>query len=291
MDADPLQTRFKAQSPSESPFPRNLVTIATARDGAHRRAEPRRRFQGAYSAGVSEGGLPWGSRRCERSQSCRDRPWPGWLDVGSIRTFEVTQIENLASDFKEQRFFFESKNGSKNAFIQGTWRRDPPSIFAPVTKRGGVCPTFSAAMVRAAGVLALALALVEAAAFLPPSAPTRLAHLAPHQRSRQVTCQRSGVRGLQQQGDYSLTLKSPMGIVFEEVEPGEPKGVAVASLSPLGNAAADGRMLVGDKLVSVSAAVMDKSNAPLFQLGQSPSHLSVTWDLHCASLLVLISSL
>ena len=74
MDADPLPTRAKAQSPSESPFPRNLVTIATVMDSAHRRAEPGRRFQRAYLAGISAGGLPWGSRRCERSQSCRDRP-------------------------------------------------------------------------------------------------------------------------------------------------------------------------------------------------------------------------
>jgi len=174
-------------------------------------------------------------------------------------------------------------SGSRISSSKARGGRDPPSIFAPVTIRGGCCPTFSAAMVRAAGVLALFLALAEAAAFLLPSAPTRLAHLAPYHR--QATCQRSGVRGLRQQGDYSITLKSPMGIVFEEVEPGEPKGVAVASLSPLGNAAADGRMLVGDKLVSVSAAVMDKSNQPLFQLGEPPSQLPLTWDLHCASLL------
>lgn len=140
--------------------------------------------------------------------------------------------------------------------------------------RNGPSAQFPVAMVRAAGVLALALAFAEAAAFLPPRA-----HLAPaHQRAQ--VCQRSGVRGLRQQGDYSLSLKSPMGIVFEEVEPGERKGVAVASLKPLGNAAADARILVGDKLISVSAAVMDKSNAPLFQLGQPPSQLPGTCDLH-----------
>lgn len=48
--------------------------------------------------------------------------------------------------------------------------------------------------------------------------------------------------------DLSVTLPVPLGIVFEEIEPGSNKGVIVASLIPGGNADKDGRVLVGDKV-------------------------------------------
>ena len=48
--------------------------------------------------------------------------------------------------------------------------------------------------------------------------------------------------------DISVTLPVPLGIIFEETEPGSNKGVVVASLVPGGNADLDGRVLVGDKV-------------------------------------------
>jgi hypothetical protein len=48
--------------------------------------------------------------------------------------------------------------------------------------------------------------------------------------------------------DLSVTLRTPLGIIFEEAEPNAKKGVVVASLQPGGNADLDGRILVGDKV-------------------------------------------
>ena len=41
---------------------------------------------------------------------------------------------------------------------------------------------------------------------------------------------------------YSVRLPKPLGIIFEEVEPSEPKGVVVAGLVEGGNAERDGRI-------------------------------------------------
>ena len=48
--------------------------------------------------------------------------------------------------------------------------------------------------------------------------------------------------------DLSVTLRTPLGIIFEEAEPNARKGVVVSSLQPGGNADLDGRILVGDKV-------------------------------------------
>ena len=48
--------------------------------------------------------------------------------------------------------------------------------------------------------------------------------------------------------DLSVTLQTPLGIIFEELEPNSKRGVVVASLLPGGNAELDGRILVGDKV-------------------------------------------
>ena len=77
----------------------------------------------------------------------------------------------------------------------------------------------------------------------------------------------TGVRGLR--ADVSVTLATPLGIVFEEVEPGEPKGLVVADLVPGGNAEKDGKIWVGDKLIATSAVVLDNSNQPIISLGAS----------------------
>ncbi len=50
--------------------------------------------------------------------------------------------------------------------------------------------------------------------------------------------------------DLSVTLRTPLGIIFEEAEPNARKGVIVSSLQPGGNADLDGRILVGDKVGS-----------------------------------------
>jgi hypothetical protein len=75
-----------------------------------------------------------------------------------------------------------------------------------------------------------------------------------------------------------------LGIVFEEVEPGESKGVEVASLVDGGNADLDGRILVGDKLVSVSAVTIDKSNKPLIALGAAVPTSPWGWRSECVGL-------
>ena len=55
-----------------------------------------------------------------------------------------------------------------------------------------------------------------------------------------------------------IRLKRPLGIVFEEVEAGQSKGLRVASLVPGGNADFDGRVFEGDKLIAVSAVTFTK---------------------------------
>lgn len=57
-------------------------------------------------------------------------------------------------------------------------------------------------------------------------------------------------------GVFRVRLKTPLGIAFEEQEPGAAKGVVVAGLVDDGNAERDGRIWVGDRLVSTSAVVL-----------------------------------
>jgi len=52
---------------------------------------------------------------------------------------------------------------------------------------------------------------------------------------------------------YQCRLLKPLGIIFEEVNCGKPEGVVVAGIVEGGNADLDGRILVGDKLLKVSA--------------------------------------
>jgi len=131
---------------------------------------------------------------------------------------------------------------------------------------------------------AIASTLHRRATFRCRQAPTRLAASG----SRALRC------------DVTTTLATPLGIVFEEVQPGEAKGLIVSGLVskhhatrdavsaatssmqhlalvtmlttdtvqvPGGNAERDGKIQVGDKLISTSAVVFDQSNQPLFSLG------------------------
>eukprot|EP00908_Phaeocystis_cordata_P023893 Transcript_6347.p2 GENE.Transcript_6347~~Transcript_6347.p2 ORF type:complete len:194 (-),score=46.52 Transcript_6347:95-676(-) len=52
-----------------------------------------------------------------------------------------------------------------------------------------------------------------------------------------------------------VRLRRPLGIVFEEVVPGEAQGVVVADLVENSNAWKDGRVFVGDKLLKCSAVI------------------------------------
>ena len=52
-----------------------------------------------------------------------------------------------------------------------------------------------------------------------------------------------------------VRLRRPLGIVFEEVVPGEAQGVVVADLVENSNAWKDGRVCVGDKLLKCSAVI------------------------------------
>ena len=87
--------------------------------------------------------------------------------------------------------------------------------------------------------------LAGAAAFAPPARPAVGAR-----PSRLV---RASPLRLQLAGSYTVRLPKPLGIVFEEVAPGEAQGVLVAGLVEGGNAENDGRVLVGDKLLRASA--------------------------------------
>ena len=53
-----------------------------------------------------------------------------------------------------------------------------------------------------------------------------------------------------------IKLDRPLGIVFEEIEPGQPAGVRVKEITDGGNADLDGRVFVGDELVAVSAVLL-----------------------------------
>ena len=60
-----------------------------------------------------------------------------------------------------------------------------------------------------------------------------------------------------------IKLDRPLGIVFEEIEPGKPAGVRVKEITDGGNADLDGRVFVGDELVAVSAVLLKKEEGRL----------------------------
>ena len=66
-----------------------------------------------------------------------------------------------------------------------------------------------------------------------------------------------------------------MGIIFEEVNPGKPNGVVVAGLVEGGNADLDGRILIGDRLVKVSA-VQFGGQESLVKLGSGQMFTAVS---------------
>jgi hypothetical protein len=67
-------------------------------------------------------------------------------------------------------------------------------------------------------------------------------------------------------GVFRVRLKTPLGIAFGEQEPCAAKGVAVAGLVADGSAERDGRIWVGDRLVSTSAVVLG-GDAALLTVG------------------------
>lgn len=79
-------------------------------------------------------------------------------------------------------------------------------------------------------------------------------------------------------GGYRVSLKKPLGIEFEEVAPGKPEGVLVAGLVSGGNAERDGRILVGDRLIRVSAVSFGGQSA-LLTLGAGQQYTSFKREL------------
>lgn len=98
--------------------------------------------------------------------------------------------------------------------------------------------------------LASAAILVQTAAAYSLPLAAAMAH-------RRVGNRRSSAPRMELAG---ISLKRPLGIVFEECEIGKPRGLRVASLNPNGNAAKDGRIKVGDTLLAVSAVFFQKSD-------------------------------
>ena len=58
-----------------------------------------------------------------------------------------------------------------------------------------------------------------------------------------------------------VRLRRPLGIMFEETNPGKAEGVVVADLVEDGNAWKDGRVFVGDRLTKVSAVILGGESA------------------------------
>ena len=79
-------------------------------------------------------------------------------------------------------------------------------------------------------------------------------------------------------GSYKVRLARPLGIAFEEVTPGKPEGVVVADLVSGGNADRDGRVLIGDKLMRVSAVQFGGQSA-LLTLGSGQQYTSTKREL------------
>ena len=79
-------------------------------------------------------------------------------------------------------------------------------------------------------------------------------------------------------GSYNVRLAKPLGIMFEEMKPGEAAGVVVAGLVEGGNAERDGRVLVGDRLMRVSAVSFGGQSA-LVTIGSGQQFTSFSRDL------------
>jgi hypothetical protein len=79
-------------------------------------------------------------------------------------------------------------------------------------------------------------------------------------------------------GSYRVSLPKPLGIQFEEVSPGKPEGVVVAGLVEGGNAEANGRILVGDRLLRVSAVSFGGQSA-LVTIGSGQQYTSFKREL------------
>lgn len=77
---------------------------------------------------------------------------------------------------------------------------------------------------------------------------------------------------------YMVRLQKPLGIIFEEETPGKAEGVTVAGLVEGGRAELDGRILVGDKLIRVSA-VKFGGQPSLIKLGDGAQFTSVERNL------------
>jgi hypothetical protein len=75
-----------------------------------------------------------------------------------------------------------------------------------------------------------------------------------------------------------VRLQKPLGIIFEEETPGKAEGVTVAGLVEGGRAELDGRILVGDKLIRVSA-VQFGGQQSLIKLGDGAQFTSVERNL------------
>ena len=58
-----------------------------------------------------------------------------------------------------------------------------------------------------------------------------------------------------------VRLRRPLGIMFEETNPGKAEGVVVSDLVEDGNAWKDGRVFVGDRLAKVSAVILGGESA------------------------------
>ena len=81
-----------------------------------------------------------------------------------------------------------------------------------------------------------------------------------------------------QVGSFSVRLARPLGIMFEERTLGKPDGVVVSGLVEGGNAERDGRILVGDRLMRVSA-VQFAGQSALVTLGTGTQYTSFKREL------------
>lgn len=85
-------------------------------------------------------------------------------------------------------------------------------------------------------------------------------------------------------GTYTVRLAKPLGIMFEEIALAKPEGVVVTGLVEDSNAEKDGRILVGDKLLRVSA-VSFGGQKPLVAIGSGSQFTAFSRDLiPCMSL-------
>lgn len=93
--------------------------------------------------------------------------------------------------------------------------------------------------------------------------PAPLLRSSPLLRPAPSEARRHGVVRSVEGASVRVRLRRPLGIVFEEVVPGEAEGVVVADIVEGSNAWLDGRILVGDRLKQCSAVVMGGESALL----------------------------